>query len=150
MWFLDLVQQTNLQWHLNYLHDFQESHFGCANGFDLQAIIFWKKVITLRNAAGECLFCNHFVTLPTSNAAMKRYFSPMNIIKCKLKQDAIKIIKWYTSINCHCFTNKMCSKDFVPTKSLLSKFTSQMYLSDRSNYDQGDVIYLMLTYNDFF
>lgn len=107
---------------------------------------FWKKVITLKNAGGILLFddISKFVftllSLPTSNAAVERSFSILNVVKCKLRNkmmlnllNSIMIIRSYLSVN------NICCKIFEPNKEMVLRFNSSMYKPQAQEVNANDI-----------
>ena len=91
------------------------------SGIPTDSEIFWRKVITIKNAAGYAMFIDislfavTMLSLPTSNAVAERTFSIMNIVKCKIRNkmqlsllNAIMLVRTYFS----CL--EMCCRDFNP------------------------------------
>lgn len=105
---------------------------------------FWKKVNTLTNAVGEPRFREiaelafTLLSLPSSNAIVKRYFSLMNIVKNKIRNrkqrellNSIVTIKSYFSVN------KICCKIFQPSVEML-RCNSSIYNNVNNEDDDRD------------
>lgn len=108
------------------------------------SLVFWKKVITLKNAAGERLFPDisllafTVLSFPSSNATVERVFSIMNTVKCKLRNKMIlKTLNALVLIKCHFNINKICCKDFEPM-DMLKRFTSEIYNQSADSKSSGD------------
>lgn len=97
---------------------------------------FWIEVSEDKNSAGEQRFPHisklalSLLSLPFSNATVERVFSIVNIIKNKLRNrmhvrtaDAIMRVR---------FSLKSSCDHFVPTKDMLQKFNSEIYLNEDS------------------
>lgn len=98
------------------------------------AIQFWQKVQTLKNAAGDLLFEDislfafTVLSLPSSNAVVERVFSIMNIVKCKLRNKMLlQMLNSVLFIKYHLYINNICCKSFESSQDMISRFTSDMY-----------------------
>lgn len=110
-------------------------------------IKFWRKVVTIKNAAGELMFENIsrfafvLLSLPSSNASVERSFSLMNVIKSKLRNRMmLKLLNSIMLVR-GCFnSNGVCCKTFQPTKDMLDRFNSKMYSenSDANSEENKD------------
>ncbi|XP_072387158.1 uncharacterized protein [Diabrotica undecimpunctata] len=95
---------------------------------------FWKKVITLKNAAGDLLFFElsifafKMLSLPSSNASVERVFSIMNLVKTKIRNKMmLKLLNSILIIKYHFYVNNICCQTFEPSDEMLTRFTSNMY-----------------------
>lgn len=104
------------------------------------AVTFWKKVVTQKNAAGELMFKDlsllafTFLSLPSSNAVVERTFSIMNLVKCKIRnQMMLNLLNSIMVIRYYFYVRQICCKSFEPTTDMFSKFNSQvMYNNNKT------------------
>lgn len=106
-------------------------------------VTFWEKVATQKNAAGALmfkelsLFAFTFFSLPSSNAAVERTFSIMNLVKCKIRNQMIlQLLNSIMIIRYHFFVKHICCKTFEPTTDMFSRFNSQIMYNYGKNVTQ--------------
>lgn len=115
------------------------------NKDDSQAEAFWVEVFNYRDSSGEqafkdlAQFALSLLAMPLSNADVERVFSQMAIIKCKLRNrmgqetlSSILHVRYGLRMQCK------CCKDFQPTKEMLQRFNSRMYLGEEENKETDD------------
>lgn len=114
----------------------------------------------MKNAAGEFMFKDFAVfaftvlSLLLSNAVIERKVSVMNVVKSKVRNRMhLDLLNSIMLLKNHFFVNKICCKEFTPSKEMISRFTSSnMYSLDNKNVaaaeDAADVDEVLLVCNN--
>lgn len=95
---------------------------------------FWMTVCEHQDASGERDFREvgqfewSLLSLPISNASVERVFSQMNLIKSKIRNRMQqKSLESILHVRAFMQRNDMCCNKFVPSQSMLSSFTQDIY-----------------------
>lgn len=109
---------------------------------------FWSQAWKYKNSGGEFAFRElaeyaiRVFCLPTSNAVVERVFSVMNVVKTKLRNKmSAELLEAILRIKIRFYANKICCDSFIPTKEMLSRFTSRVmypYRYESEEIDQNE------------
>ena len=98
------------------------------------AVQFWAAIHSYQNGTGSypyrllATYALACLSTPVSNALVERMFSHVNAIETdKRNRMGLKMIEAATRIRTTLIKKDKCCKDFVVTKDMLQKFTSNMY-----------------------
>ncbi|KAK3863208.1 hypothetical protein Pcinc_030998 [Petrolisthes cinctipes] len=107
---------------------------------------FCRKVYEHQDASGErdfrevAQFVLSLLSLPISNASVERVFSQMNLIKSKIRNRMQqKSLESILHVSAFMQRNDICCNKFVPSESMLSSFTQDIY-SKHAVYDDADTL----------
>lgn len=107
---------------------------------------FWPEVLLFQDAGGTYVFSNLAVyvltvlSLPSSNAVVERTFSVMNSIKTKSRNRMlIALLDAILRIRIRFTVNKICCKDFKPSRNMFQKFTYKVVYPFKNKTDNSDL-----------
>lgn len=92
---------------------------------------FWPAVYGFQDAGGSfvfrdvALYALRLLSLPSSNAVVERVFSVMNSVKTKARNRmSFDLLDSILRIRIRFSTQKICCKNFAPTKDMIHRFTA--------------------------
>ncbi|KAK3924462.1 Zinc finger MYM-type protein 1 [Frankliniella fusca] len=111
---------------------------------EMDVVHFWGCALTCKNAAGEypfrelARFALRCLTIPISNAVVERIFSFLAAIKTKQRNRLQHLmLEALLRIRAHSKVSGVCCRTFIPSRNMISRFTSQMYACRPKQQEAG-------------
>jgi hypothetical protein len=132
----DLVE---IQYRKILFHPWREED-SFSEGLPKDAVGFWSKVLNYARGDGVkpyedlAQYALAALSVPVSNAVVERIFSHVTIVKTKYR-NKMQIKMLDSILRVRLSISSGCCKNFLPTKSMIKKFNSAMYVADKDVLD---------------